>query len=134
MFANTDELCAYLEQHFADFRAFAEGDPSFFASLPGARFLSLAEFVEETELYLTAATLALRFEDFVVDPGKQFSKIAEVMEIPHGLSPLGLNPPKSKPYGYLAVKEKVAAFRDFVNELDAATKEGIQRLGYKLGT
>lgn len=133
VFDGIDGLCACLQQHFASFRAFAEGDPSFFARLPGARFLSLSEFVEETELYLQAATLALRFEDFALDPEKEFLKIAKLMGCSSALSYLHLDPPRSKPYGYLAVKEKVPQFRAFINELAPATKEGIQRLGYSLG-
>ena len=120
---NTDDLCADLEQNFLEFKAFAEGDldffADFFAAVPGPRFLSLPEFVEETELYLQSATLALRLEDFMIDPLKEFSKIVEVMSVDLDLSRLRLTTPKSKPYGYLAVKEKVPRFRNFINELDA---------------
>ncbi len=31
---NTDELCADMEQNYADFEAFASGDPAFFAAAP----------------------------------------------------------------------------------------------------
>ena len=87
VYKNTDDLCADLEQNFLDFKAFAEGDPDFFAAVRGPRFLSFPEFVEETELYIRAATLALRLEDFMTDPLKQFSKIAEVMSVDLDLQP-----------------------------------------------
>jgi len=81
VYKNTDDLCADLEQNFLEFKAFAEGDPDFFAAAPGPRFLSFPEFVEETELYFQSATLTLRLEDFMIDPLKEFSKIVEVMSV-----------------------------------------------------
>jgi hypothetical protein len=136
IYKNTDELCAGLEENFSEFKAFAEGDPDFFpgyfAQVRGPRFLSFPEFVEETELYLQTATLALRLEDFVVDPTKEFSKIVELMSIDPDVSRLRVAPPRAKPYGYLAVKEKVPRFRNFINELDAETKKRMVRIGYRL--
>jgi hypothetical protein len=134
-----------LEQNFSEFKAFAEGDPDFFAAAPsprvlsfpefapGPRFLSFPEFVEETELYLQSATLTLRLEDFVIDPLKEFSKIVEVMSLDLDLSRLHVAPPRTKPYGYLGVIEKVPRFRDFINGLDAETKRRIEKIGYNPG-
>ena len=119
VYKNADDLGAVLEQNFLEFKAFADGDPDFFAAVPGPRFLSFREFVEEAEIYLQSATLTLRLEDFMIDPLKEFSKIVEVMSVDLDLSRLRLTTPKSKPYGYLAVKEKVPRFRNFINELDA---------------
>jgi hypothetical protein len=132
MYKNRDDLCTDLEQNFSEFKAFAEGDPDFYAALPGPRFLSFPEFVEETELFLESATLTLRLEDFMIDPAKEFSKIVQVMAVDLDLSRLQLAPPLTKPYGYLAVKEKVPRFRDFIAELDAPTKRRIERIGYKV--
>lgn len=130
VYKSRDEICDDLEQNFSEFKAFAEGDPNFFASLPGPRFLSFPEFVEETELYLRSATLALRLEDFVINPLAEFSKIAEVMSVNLDLSRLRVDPPRTKSYGYLAAKEKVPQFRDFVDTLDAETKRRIANIGY----
>jgi len=130
---NTDDLCAELQQNFSEFKAFAEGDPDFFAAVRGPRFLSFLEFVEETELYLQSATLTLRLEDFMIDPVKEFSKIVEVMSVDVDLSHLRVATPRTKPYGYLAVKEKVPRFRDFINDLDAETKRRIEKIGYNVG-
>jgi hypothetical protein len=132
MYKNRDDLCADLEQNFSEFKAFAAGDPDFYAALPGPRFLSFPEFVEETELFLESATLTLRLEDFMIDPAKEFSKIVQVMAVDLDLSRLQLAPPLTKPYGYLAVKEKVPRFRDFITELDAQTKRRIERIGYRV--
>jgi len=132
-YEDTDALCADLEQEFSGFRAFAEGDAGFFAALPGPRVLSFAEFVEETWLFLQSATLSLRLEDFMIDPLKQFSKIVEVMSVDLDLSRLHVAPPRAKPYRYLAVKQKVPRFRDFINGLDADTQRRIERIGYDLG-
>ena len=132
VYKNTDDLCADLEQNFSEFKAFAEGDPDFFAAVPGPRFLSFPEFVEETELYLQSATLTLRLEDFMIDPLKEFSKIAEVMSVDLDLSRLHVAPPRTKPYRYLAVKEKVPRFRNFINGLDEETKRRIEKIGYRL--
>jgi hypothetical protein len=133
VYKNADDLSTFLEQNFIEFKAFAEGDPDFFAAVPGPRFLSFSEFVEETELYVQSATLALRLEDFRIDPLKEFSKIVEVMSVDLDLSRLRLATPKSKPYGYLAVREKVPRFRNFIDELDAETKRRIEKIGYPVG-
>jgi hypothetical protein len=94
--------------------------------------LSFPEFVEETELYLQTASLSLRLEDFMTDPLKEFSKIAKAMSVDLDLSRLRIEPPKTKPYRYLAVKEKVPLFRDFINDLNAETKIRIEKIGYRL--
>ena len=133
-YKSTDDLCAYLEQNFSDFKAFAEGDPSWFKSGECPRFLSFREFVEETELFLQAATLAVRLEDFMVDPLKEFSKIAKTMSVDLDVRSLQIAPPKTKPYRYLAVSEKVPQFRDFVDGLDMETKRQIEYCGYKIRT
>ncbi|MGB6719642.1 MAG: hypothetical protein WBE72_02520 [Terracidiphilus sp.] len=131
-YKNTDDLCADLEQNFFEFKAFAEGDPEFFAAVPGTRFLSFPEFVEETELYLQSATLALRLEDFMIDPLKEFSKIVEVMSVDLDLSCLRLAPPRTESYRYLAVREKAPRFRKFINDLNEETKRRIETIGYRL--
>ncbi len=133
VYKNTDDLYADLERNFIEFKAFAEGDPDFFTALPGPRFLSFPEFVEETELYLQSATLTLRLEDFMIDPLKEFSKIARVMSVDLDLSRLCVAPPRSRPYGYLAAKEKVPRFRSFINDLHAETKRRIEKIGYDAG-
>jgi len=132
LYKNTDDLSADLEQNFLEFKAFAEGDTDFFAAVPGPRFLSFAEFVEETELYLQSATLTLRLEDFMIDPLKEFSKIVKVMSVDLDLSRLRVAPPRTKPYRYLAVKEKVPRFRNFINALNEETKGRIEKIGYRL--
>jgi hypothetical protein len=131
-YKSTDDFCAVLEQNFFEFKAFAEGDPVFFAALGGPRFLSFPEFVEETELYLQSATLSLQLEDFMVDPFKEFSKIVEVMSVDLDLSSLRVAPPRTRPYRYLAVKERVPRFRKFINELDAETIRRIEKIGYNV--
>jgi hypothetical protein len=130
IYENTDDLCGDLEQNFLEFKAFAEGNSDFFADAPGPRFLSFSEFVEETELHLQSATLTLRLEDCMIDSRKEFSKIAEVMSVDLDLSRLYIAPPRTKPYGHLAVKEKVPRFRNFINGLDAETKRRIEKIGY----
>jgi hypothetical protein len=131
-YKNTDDLCADIEQNFCGFKAFAEGDPDSSTAVRGPRFLTFPEFVEETELFLQSATLTLRLEDFMIDPLKEFSKIVEVMSVDLDLSRLRVAPPTTKPYRYLAVKEKVPRFRDFINELDAETKSRIEKIGYNV--
>jgi hypothetical protein len=130
VYENTDDLYVDLEQNFLEFEAFAKGDPDFFAGVPGSRFLSFPEFVEETELFLQSATLAVRLEDFMIDPLKEFSKIAEVMSVDLDVSRICVAPPRTKPYGYLSVKDKVPRFRDFFNGLNAETKSRIEKIGY----
>lgn len=132
VYKNADDLYALLERNFSDFKAFAEGDPNFFLAGRCPRFLSFTEFVEETELYLQSATLTVRLEDFMVDPLKEFSKIAKVMSVDLDLSHLHVAPPKTKPYRYLAVKERVPQFRTFISELNAETKARIKNIGYDL--
>ncbi len=125
-----DELCAALEQNFDEFKAFAAGDPEFFRRLPGQRFLSFPQFVEETELHLQSAPLVLRLEDFMSDPVKEFSKVANIMSIDLGLTSMAIVPPRTTPSGHLAVQETVSRFREFINQLDAETKKRIEKMGY----
>jgi len=132
LYNNTDELCAILAQNFAEFRAFADGDPRFFPDPECGGFLSFPEYVEETELFLQVATLALRLEDFMSDPVKEFSKILRLMSVDLDVKRLQVPPPKTKPDRYMVVQEKVPRFREFVNELDAETKSRIERIGYKV--
>jgi len=49
------------------------------------------------------------------------------MSVDLDLSRLRVAPPRTKPYGYLAVKEKVPRFKNFINELDAETKNGLRK-------
>jgi len=147
---NTDDLCADLDLNFLEFKAFAEGDSELFAAAPskqfvcyqdyqlrslfgGHRFLSFPEFVEETELYLQIATLPSRLEDFMIDPFKELSKIAKVVSVNLDLSCVRVAPPITKPYRYLAVKEKVPRFKNFIGGLDAETKRRIEKMGYDTG-
>jgi hypothetical protein len=132
-FKTADDLCAEVDQHFFEFKAFADGDPDFFAGMPGPRFLSFSEFVEETELHVQSATLALGLEDFIIDPCKEFSKIIEVMSVDLDLSRVSVTPPKTKPYRYLEVQERVPRFRELIDGLDAETRRRIERIGYRLG-
>jgi hypothetical protein len=142
VYKNTDDLCADLEQNFLEFEAFAEGDPDFFAALEGTtdpisgfnspRFLSFPEFVEETVLLLQSATLPLRLEDFMIDPLKEFSKIVQVMSVDLDLNRLRVAPPRTKPYRYLVVEEKVPRFRNYISGLNAETKRRIEKIGYNL--
>jgi hypothetical protein len=132
VYQNTDSLCADLERNFLEFKAFADGDPAFFAALPGLPFLSFPEFVEETELHLQSATLALRLEDFMIDPLKEFSKIAEVMSVELDVRRVRIVPPRTRAYGYLAVKDKVPRFRSFIDGLDTETRRRIEKAGYSV--
>jgi hypothetical protein len=132
VYKNTDDLCADLEENFIEFKAFAEGDPDCFGAAPGPRFLSFPEFVEETELHRQSATLTLRLEDFMIDPSKEFSKIVEVMSVDLDLSRLCVALPRTKPYGYLAIQDKVSRFRSFIHGLNAETKGRIEKIGYNL--
>jgi hypothetical protein len=131
-YSTTDELCAEVDQHFFEFQAFADGDPDFFAGMPGPRFLSFSEFVEETELHVQSATLTLGLENFIIDPRKEFSKIIEVMSVDLDLSRVSITPPKTKPYRYLDVQERVPRFRKLIDGLDAETRRRIEAIGYHL--
>jgi len=130
VYRNADGLGADLKENFLEFKSFAEGASDFFAATPGPRFLSFPEFVEETELHLQSNALTLRLEDFVIDPRKEFSKILEVMSVQQDLDRRSLAPPRTKSYGYLAVRESVPEFRDFIDGLDAETKRRIEKIGY----
>jgi hypothetical protein len=131
IYKSSNDLCTDLDQNFSEFKAFADGDPDFFASVSGPRFLSFPEFVEETELFLQSTpTLALRLEDFTIDPLKEFSRIVEVMSVDSIGANLHVMPPLTKPYGYSAVKENVPRFRNFINELNVETKRRIEQMGY----
>jgi len=132
VYTNTDELSSELELNFPEFKAFADGDPAFFRASPGPRFLSFREFVEETEFHLQSATLKLRLEDFMSAPEKEFSKIVELMSVDLHLSALSIAAPKSRPYRYRSVQEKVPHFKSFIDGLDTTTKKRIVGMGYSI--
>jgi hypothetical protein len=94
--------------------------------------LSFAEYVGGTELHLQSATVALRLEDFTINPLKEFSKIVEVMAVDLDLSQLCLPPPRSSPDGYLGGAEQVAQFRNFAKELSEETRRRLEDIGYKV--
>ncbi len=133
VYKETGDFCTDLSQNFSEFVAFACGDLKFFAGVPGPPFLSFAEFVEETELYLDVATLPLRLEDFATDPLAGFLRIADVMSVKLVLSRLRVAPPRATPYGHLTVRDSVPRFRDFIERVDALTKRRVEMLGYRLG-
>ncbi len=133
IYSNTGDLCADLEANFDDFRAFAEGDPAFFAQARGPRFLSFAEFVEETELHVQSATLSLRLEDFMADPTKEFLRMTRVMSVEVRMNGRSIELPKTSAYRWRAVQEGVPRFRGFVADLDAETRRRIARIGYSTG-
>jgi hypothetical protein len=146
IYGNIEQLSADLDQNFLEFMAFVKSDPTFFAGAPakplntedqtvpaGTLFLSFSQFVEESELFFQSATLALRLEDFMVDPLREFSKIVTLMSVDLDLSSVRLPPPESTAYRYLRVKEKVPRFREFLDGLDPETKRRIEAIGYSLG-
>jgi hypothetical protein len=132
VYQNKDALCADLKENFSDFQSFAAGTSDLFVATPGPRFLSFPEFVEETELQFQSSPLALRLEDFMIDPRKEFSKILKVMSVDRDMDGLSLAPPRTKPYGHLAVREHLPEFRNFMDGLDAVTKKRIEKIGYKM--
>jgi hypothetical protein len=132
IYRNSDELCTDLDQNFAEFEIFSQGGPLYFWANSGPPFLSFSTFVEETELYLKTATLALRLENFAVDPRGGFLKLADFMSVAVDERHLRVPPPKSKPYGHLVVQENVPRFRRFVDVLDSDTKRRIEAIGYSL--
>ena len=132
VYESSDDLCADLDRNFFEFKAFADGDHDFYAGLLGPRFLSFSEFVEETALHIRSASLALRLEDLMQDPLKEFSKIVELMSVDLHLSRLRLPKPRSRAYGYLAAKEKVPRFRSFIDRINIDTRRRIEKIGYSL--
>lgn len=130
IYNSVDELSNILSRNFPEFKSFADGAPEFFAESPGLRFLSLSEYVEETELHLRSPALALRLEDFMIDPLAEFAKVAELMSI--DIQRAHIARPKAKLYGYLAVRDKVPQFREFIDKIDSETRQRIENLGYSL--
>jgi hypothetical protein len=53
------------------------------------------------------------------------------MSVDLDLSRLSIAPPRTKPYGHLAVKDKVPRFKNFVDGLDVETKRRIEKIGYE---
>lgn len=132
VFKNNDEFSTELDRNFCEFEDFASGDPHFFRAAPAPHFLSFAQFVEETELFLEVATLTLRLEDFMTDPVKEFSKIVQVMSVDLD-GPLPLLPlPNTKPNRYLGVQADVPQFRKFIDRVDDQTKKRMEKIGYRI--
>lgn len=132
IYKSNDDLCAGLEENFPEFQAFAEGDPEFFAGVPGPGFLSFSEFVEETELHIGSATLALRLEDFLADARGGFSRIAGVLGVAFDADLFHAPPAQTAPYRYRTVVEKVPRLARLIEGLDVETSRRIERIGYRL--
>jgi hypothetical protein len=130
IYEHVDELCAALDENFVEFQLFAEGNPAFFTALPGPPFLSFAQFVDETTLFLQAASLSLRLEDFSADPHGAFSKIARIVSPGLDLSQVHVGAPRSEPYRHRIVAQKVGKFRAFIEQLDAQTQRQLEQIGY----
>jgi len=133
VYQSSDDLLADLDRNFFEFKAFADGDPDFYLGLPGPRFLSFPEFVEETALHCQVASLTLRLEDFMSDPANEFSKVTDLMSVDLDLRQRRILPPRSKPYRFLSAKEQVPRFKRFIDGMNIETKRRIERLGYSLG-
>jgi hypothetical protein len=54
------------------------------------------------------------------------------MSVDLDLNRLSIAPPKTKPYTYLAVQDKVSQFKGFINGLNTETKERIEKSGYNV--
>jgi hypothetical protein len=131
-FHRLDELCATIEREWASFEAFAMGDSAFFADLPGARFLSFAEFVEESVLLFEQATLRLPFEAFMTNPYAAFLKVIDVISPEMRLSyKMHIRRPRSHPGTHLFVMKNVPCFNEFVNSVNPETKRLMLKLGYR---
>jgi hypothetical protein len=52
------------------------------------------------------------------------------MSVELDLSSLRLPPPRTNAYRYMAVRENVRQFRDFIDRIDAETRRRIERIGY----
>ena len=131
-FQNLDTLCEIVEQEWASFEAFASGDPAFFADLPGARFLSFAEFVEESVLLFEQATLRLPFEAFMTNPYAALVKVINVISPEMRLSfSVHIRRPQSKPGTHLFVMKGVPRFNEFVNSISPETRRLMLKLGYR---
>ena len=131
-FKTLDALCKIVEQEWANFEAFAMGDPVFFADVPGACFLSFAEFVEESVLLFEQATLRLPFEAFMTNPYAAFVKVIDVISPEmHLSSTLHIRRPQSKPGTHLVVMKSVPRFNKFVNSISPETKRLMLKLGYR---
>jgi len=131
-FKSLDALCEIVEQEWASFEAFAMGDPAFFADVPGACFLSFAEFVEESVLLFEQATLRLPFEAFMTNPYAAFVKVIDVISPEMRLSCTShIARPQSKPGTHLFVMKSVPRFNEFVNGIGTETKRLMLKLGYR---
>jgi hypothetical protein len=131
-FKSLDALCEIVEQEWANFETFAAGDPAFFTDMPGARFLSFAEFVEESVLLFEQATLRLPLEAFMANPYAAFVKVIDVISPEMRLScSLHIRRPQSKPGAHLFVMKSVPRFNEFVRSISPETKRLMLKLGYR---
>jgi hypothetical protein len=130
-FKSLDALCEIVEQEWASFETFTAGDPAFFTDLPGARFLSFAEFVEESVLLFEQATLRLPLEAFMSNPYAAFVKVINVISPEMRPSyTLHIERPQSKQGTHLFVMKRVPRFNEFVNSISLETKRLMLKLGY----
>lgn len=132
IYRDTAQLCTDLEQNFPEFLSFAAGGRLYYWARTGTPFLSFSEFVEETELYVRTATLALRLEDFMTDPNAEFARLAKVLSVDLGSRRGAIALPRSRPYRYRSVIRQVPRFRRFVDALDPETRKRIEIIGYTI--
>jgi hypothetical protein len=126
-----------LSENFDEFCLFCEGSKDFARVATGTsrdwRFLSLLEFIHETEVFLSSANVhAFRFEDFQIDAATQFKRFASILapDLPPKLDQLPA--PQAASSRYLSARENVSAFRAKIDSLPTHITKRIVALGYSV--
>jgi hypothetical protein len=126
-----------LDDNFDEFSLFCDGSADFARIVTGSeinwRFLSLREYIHETEVFIGGANVqSFRFEDFKADAAAEFKRLVSILA--PDLPPEIGNPvaPRALSSRYRSARENVGAFRSFMDSLPTDITKRIMALGYSV--
>jgi hypothetical protein len=136
-YKSEEEFHRDLNDNFYEFSLFCGGSKDFTRIVEGTdakpTFMSLLEFVHETELFLSSPNVhCFRFEDFKTDAVREFKRLVSILA--PDLTPKSDNVPlpKSLANRYELAKENVSPFGAFMASLPRDVTKRINALGYSV--
>jgi hypothetical protein len=137
VYKSEEDFHRELDSNIYEFSLFCGGSKDFTritkGSEPSSAFLSLLEFVDETEAFMTSPNVqCFRLEDFVSDTAEEFKRLVSIVA-PDLIPNLGKVPmPRSSSSHYHSAKKNVSSFRSLIGSLPTDIVRRIEAMGYSV--